>query len=139
MQSGNRQIRREYNSFRKRIGEVLRELAELRDADDTVVTLLSLDKIRVGIVDAEHRAAAVVDKLIREGLITSQMATSLINDGAYVKEVIQKLLDMNEELHKAALPHDDPVHQELALEADEISAIADQSEPGSTDNESLGD
>ena len=125
MQSDDLAIRREYNRFRARIGEVLRELAALRDSDDAVVTLLSLDQIRVEMVDAENHAARVVDKLIRDRAITSQMATSLINDGAYVKEVIQKLLDMNEELHKAALPHDDAVHDELALDADEIDNIAE--------------
>ncbi|RLA57434.1 MAG: Na/Pi cotransporter family protein, partial [Gammaproteobacteria bacterium] len=107
MLSGNPDIRREYNRFRARIGVVLRELAALRDGDDAVVTLLSLDQIRVAIVDAENQAARAVDKLIRKGLITSQAATSLINDGTYVKEVIQKLLDMYEELHKAALTDDD--------------------------------
>ncbi|RLA56152.1 MAG: hypothetical protein DRQ65_03480, partial [Gammaproteobacteria bacterium] len=60
------------------------------------------------------------------GLITSQAATSLINDGTYVKEVIQKLLDMYEELHKAALTDDDEVHDELALEPHEIDTIADE-------------
>ena len=126
IQGYNPYMRREYNRFRARIGEVLRELATLRDGDDAVVALLSLDQIRVAIVDAETQAARAVDQLIREGLITSQMATSLINDGAYVKEVIQKLLDMYEELHKAALTHDDLVQNELALEAHEITSIADQ-------------
>jgi phosphate:Na+ symporter len=126
MQSSNPDIRREYNRFRARIGEVLRELAALRDSDDAVVTLLSLDQIRVAIVNAENQAARAVDKLIRGGLITSQAATSLINDGSYVKEVIQKLLDMYEELHKAALTDDEEVHDELALEPHEIDTIADE-------------
>jgi hypothetical protein len=56
------------------------------------------------------------------------MATSLINDSVYASEVIQKLLDMNEELHKAALPHDDLLHDELALEAEEIAGVADDIE-----------
>ena len=126
MQSSNPDIRREYNRFRARIGEVLRELAALRDGDDAVVTLLSLDQIRVAIVDAENQAARAVDKLIRGGLITSQAATSLINDGSYVKEVIQKLLDMYEEVHKAALTDDDEVHDELALEPHELDTIAEE-------------
>jgi hypothetical protein len=54
------------------------------------------------------------------------VATSLINDGAYAKEVVQKLLDMNEELHRAALPQDDLIQDELALGPDEIDSIADQ-------------
>jgi phosphate:Na+ symporter len=126
LRSDNLDIRREYNRFRARIGEVLRGLAELRDSDDSVIALLSLDRIRVGNVDAEKYATGVVDRLIRDGIASSQAATSLINDGAYVKEVVQKLLDMNEELHKAALPHDDPIHDELALAPDEIDSIADE-------------
>jgi phosphate:Na+ symporter len=124
MQSHNPHIRREYNRFRVRIAEVLRSLAVLRDTDDSVVALLSLDMIRVEILDGENEAASVADDLIRKGAITSQMATSLINDGAYVKEVIERLLDMNEQLHRAELSPGDPIHDELALKAEEIANIA---------------
>ena len=124
MQSDNRHIRREYNRFRVRIGEALRSLAVLRDTEDSVVALLSLDRIRVEVLGGESEAARVADKLIRTGAISSQMATSLINDGAYVREVIQRLLDMHEELRRAELSSDDSVHDELALRADEIANIA---------------
>lgn len=126
IQGDNHSIRREYNRFRVRIGVVLRELDALRDSDDAVVTLLSLDHIRVAIVDADNHASRVVDQLIREGAITSKMATSLINDGAYVKEVIQKLLAMYEELQKADMTHDDLLQDELALDVHEITDIADE-------------
>ena len=124
MHSHNPAIRQEYNRFRVRIAEVLRSLAALRETEDTVVALLSLDQIRVEILDAENQATRAADSLIREGVITSQMATSLINDGAYVKEVIQRLLDMNEQLHRAELSDGDPLHDELALKAEEIANIA---------------
>ena len=124
IQSDNRHIRREYNRFRVRIGEALRSLAVLRDTEDSVVALLSLDRIRVEVLGGENEAARVADKLIRTGAISSQMATSLINDGAYVREVIQHLLDMHEELRRAELSSDDSVHDELALRADEIANIA---------------
>ncbi len=124
MQSPNPKIRREYNGFRVRIGEVLRSLAVLRETDDSVVALLSLDRIRVEFLGDENAAASIADTLIREHAITSQMATSLINDGAYVREVIQRLLDMNEQLHRAGLAYGDPVHDELALKAEEIANIA---------------
>jgi phosphate:Na+ symporter len=124
MQSDNRHIRREYNRFRVRIGEALRSLAVLRDTEDSVVALLSLDRVRVEVLGGESEAARVADKLIRTGAISSQMATSLINDGAYVREVIQRLLDMHEELRRAELSSDDSVHDELALRADEIANIA---------------
>lgn len=124
MQSTNPAIRQEYNRFRVRIAEVLRSLAILRDGEDTVVALLSLDQIRVEVLDSENQATQTVDNLIRDGVITSQMATSLINDGAYVKEVTQRLLDMNEQLHRAELLHGDPLLDELALKAEEIAKIA---------------
>ena len=125
MQSNNPYIRREYNRFRVRIGEVLRSLAVLRNTDDNVVALLSLDRIRVEILGSENEAAIIADALIRDHAITSQMATSLINDGGYVREVIQNLLDMNEALHRAGLPYGErAVHDEMALKAEEIANIA---------------
>jgi len=124
MRSPNKDVRHEYNRFRVRIGQVLREVAALRDSDDAVVTLLSLDQIRVGIVDADKHGIRTVDRLIREGSITSQTATSLINDASYTREVIQRLLDVTEDLNMAAIPHDDPVHDELALQPEEIEKIA---------------
>ncbi|MCB1688542.1 MAG: Na/Pi cotransporter family protein [Halioglobus sp.] len=124
MHSDNPDLRREYNSFRVRIAEVLRSLAVLRETEDTTTALLSLDNIRVDILDGETRAAKSVDRLIRDGHITPELATSLINDGAYVKEVIQRLLDMNEQLHRAELPHGDSLQDELALKAEEIANIA---------------
>ncbi len=124
MQSANPYIRREYNTFRMRIGEVLRSLAVLRDSEDSVVALLSLDRIRVEILGSENEAAKAADALIRDRLISSQMATSLINDGAYVREVIQRLLDMSEQLHRAGLPYGEAMQDELALRAEEIATIA---------------
>lgn len=124
MQSDNPHVRREYNRFRVRIAEVLRSLAIIRETDDLDMTLLSLDIIKVEILDGESEAASAVDKLIRDGAITSQMATSLINDGTYVKEVIQRLLDMSEQLHRAELSDGDTIHDELALKAEEIANIA---------------
>ena len=124
MQSDNLHIRREYNRFRVRIAEVLRSLAILRDTDDVTDALLALDETRVDIASGENEAASRVNALIRDGAITSQMATSLINDGAYVREVIRQLVDMTEQLHRGDLSRDDTLHDELALKAEEIAKIA---------------
>ena len=99
-------------------------MAVLRDTDDSIVALLSLDRIRVDILGKESEAVEVADGLIRIGAISSQMATSLINEGVYVREVIQHLLDINEDLHRSELVFDDSVQDELALRADEIANIA---------------
>lgn len=65
--SPNAAIRREYNRFRVRIGELLRDLAALRAEDQDTVVLLSLDAIRVEIADSYRVSHKVVDSLIRDG------------------------------------------------------------------------
>ncbi len=122
--SNNLDIRREYNRFRVRVGSTLRELGELKKSDDAVVTLLSLDQIRVETVDASSHASTRVDQLIREGKITSQMATSLINDGIYTRELIRHLLDVAEAITRASLPPGEQLGDELSLQIEDIADIA---------------
>ena len=122
--SDNIGVRREYNRFRVRIGKVLRALGALRDESNPVVELLSLDHIRVEAMDAEHSAAANVDQLIRQGAITSNTATSLINDGAYAREAVLHLLDMMEALGRSRMPADDLLGTQMSLHIEEIAEIA---------------
>jgi phosphate:Na+ symporter len=122
--SNNLAIRREYNRFRVRVGSVLRELAGLRNSEDTVVTLLSLDQIKVEAMDAAAQSSAKVDLLIREGKITSLMATSLINDGVYTQELVRHLLDVAEGISRARLPAGEKLSHEMSLQIEDIADIA---------------
>ncbi len=122
--SPNPDLRREYNRFRVRTGNALRELARLRDLDDPVVILLSLDQIKVEGVDAANHASSTVDRLIREGRISSQAATSLINDGAYTRELVDHLLDVADALARATLPAGEALGDEMSLQIEEIADIA---------------
>jgi phosphate:Na+ symporter len=122
--SSNLAIRREYNRFRVRVGNVLRELAVLRSSEDAVVTLLSLDQIKVEAMDAAAHSSAKVDLLIREGRITSLMATSLINDGIYTQELVRHLLDVAEGISRARLPAGEELSNEMSLQIEDIADIA---------------
>lgn len=122
--SYNKYIRREYNRFRVRVGRVLRDAAELRAGEDPIVTLLSLDQIRVEAMDAASHASQTVDRLIRDGVITSQMATSLINDGAYTKELVRHLLNVTEAITRSSLPAGEELGDDMSLQIEEIADIA---------------
>ncbi len=122
--SDNLAIRREYNRFRIRVGSVLRELARLRETDDPVVILLSLEHIKIETVDAATHASQAVDRLIREGAITSRMATSLINDGAYTRELVGHLLDVADAIARVGLPANEALGEEMSLGIEEIADIA---------------
>jgi phosphate:Na+ symporter len=120
----NAEINREYNRFRVRVADVFRNLGELKGQDDPVVTLLSLDQIKVENLDAANHASEAVDRLIRQGGITSQMATSLINDGAYTRELVGRLLDVAEALARASMPSGEALGEEMSLQIEEIADIA---------------
>jgi len=124
LSSNNLDIRREYNRFRARIGSVLRQVSELSEQDDPVVTLLALDRIKVEDLDAVSNAYGTVDRLIREGAITSTMATSLINDAAYTRDLVSHLLAVTESLTRANLAEGENLDSEMALQIDEIADIA---------------
>ena len=125
MRSDNVHLRREYNNFRARIAGTMRDLRSLGDTDDAAVRLLALDQIRVEASDAERAAQRTVDKLIRTSTISSELATSLINDGNYTKVIIDSLIDMYEAWNRAVL-YDSELEDVLSLEPQEIEAIARQ-------------
>ncbi|MCP5317602.1 MAG: Na/Pi cotransporter family protein [Chromatiaceae bacterium] len=122
--SPNVAIRREYNRFRVRIGELLRDLAALRAEDQDTFSLLSLDAIRVEMADSYRISHKVVDSLIRDGAISAQMATSLMNDSRYVNEIMVRLLSMAEGL-LAASGKADADMPELSLTPEEVEQVVD--------------
>lgn len=124
LRSRNPYIQREYNRFRLRVGSTLQQIAALSEQDDPVVTLLVLDRTRVESADAAANAASAVDRLIRDGSISSQMATSLINDGAYTRDLVNHLLSATEGITRSRLTGDEYLESEMALNIDEIADIA---------------
>lgn len=134
--SPNPVVRREYNRFRIRVASVLRSLAELNDVEDSVVTLLSLDQIRVEAMDAADHAAARVDQLIRDRQISSQMATSLINDGMYTRDLVEHLLVVADAITRASLPPGEALSEEMALQIEDIANIARSMDGSALTNDS---
>jgi phosphate:Na+ symporter len=103
---------------------LLRALEKLSDGDDDItVAQLSLDEIKVEVSEAGHLANQTVERLIRDGAITAQMATSLMNDSAYAAEAMQCLLQTTESLFIAAAPAT-TAQSDVALSQEEIDEIA---------------
>lgn len=122
--SSNRQMRKEYNRFRVRIGELLRDIAVLQKEESDDVQLLALDAVRVALRDGDQFSDRAIDALIRSGGVSAQMATSLMNDSRYVDEVMQRLLSMVEGLLKSVRADDD-VSADLSLTSEEIEQLAE--------------
>ena len=121
--SNNTHIRDEYNKIRAQLASVLRRIAETATSDE-VDSILSLDAIKVEMEENDSTANGTLENLIREKLITPQMATSLMNDVAYAYDVAKNLVQMGEALFARGDLAMKEAERHLVLDEDEAEAIA---------------
>lgn len=91
--STNPHMRTEYNAIRCRLASLLRDLNALMDNPDPTA-LLALDGIRADLFADDALAGDAIQRLIRGGYITPDMATSLMNDSSYAHDVAHHLIAM---------------------------------------------
>jgi len=96
--SDNAHIRDEYNKMRVLLGTIMRHLAQIQNADNTIART-TVEDLKQQVITVDVLVNGVLDNLIRNGHITEEMATSLINDSAYARHVARHLLEMAVELH----------------------------------------
>ena len=92
MLSDNAYIRQEYDKLRKKVARVLQEIHLTGIASEPTIHLKRLENIRERARKSDLLLDGTLDKLIRQELITSQMATSLANDSNTVNQVIKHLV-----------------------------------------------
>ncbi len=94
MKSGNTSIMREYNTIRRRILKVIREIHRAGESDYPLRHIRKIEKQRG---KAEHLDALLsgrINQLLIEGKITNVMATSLINDSEQASKIMRNLIDI---------------------------------------------
>ena len=123
--SDNVAIKREYSSIRFQLALLLRKLEKIRIDEDEDITSLALDELKVDIERSDILAYGGLDSLIRGDLITADMATSLINDNTYLKDVTSNLITMAMTLFTPYEPELKEIKEDMALIDDEIDAILD--------------
>ena len=125
MVSDNPYVKEEYDLFRLRLANILRELSTLRlSVDDPEnVVLLDLDGLKAETLGQDIVADGKLDELIRDHKIDGEMATSIMNDSSYTSQIGTKLIDMGSILFAARaldLREDERV---MALSEEELDAI----------------
>ena len=110
----NKHIKEQYTNMRKDLVELLRSINIISKTkeEEKVLTLLSKAKLHAQKYD--FIANGTLDNLIRNSLITNEMATSLMNDSSYAFGISNKLVSMAEILYNnensALLIDDEDVH-----------------------------
>ncbi len=129
--SDNPHIKQAYNGIRVLLGNVLRDMAAIRDAalEGETVSVAELDSLRLEMKEADVLTSGTVDELIRDDLISATMATSLMNDSSYAFYAVTHLVDMASCLYATADPEERAAEESVALSANEVDALAERREP----------
>lgn len=95
----NTYIKKEYDSFRKKITKVLRVIYLFRTEAETKKYAHKLEELKKEAKANIRQSNKSIDKLIRKNLITAEMASSLFNDYTNVNDIIKKLIEVAELLY----------------------------------------
>ena len=128
--SDNPHIRAEYNKLRIGLGSVLRRLEKTRADEEGLDDILSMDMVKLEMEEHDRAVNEKIDQLIRDGLISAKMATSLMNDSAYAYDVARDLVQMGEVLFAKGDDELKSAVRSVLLDEDEASQLLEVQSQG---------
>lgn len=99
LESDNPHIKKMYDSFRRKVVKVLRTIYLFRKDKEKKEYHKKLLKLKEEAAENIYHSNVEIDKLIRKELITTEMASSLVNDSDNVNDLIEKLIDVADILY----------------------------------------
>lgn len=97
--SDNIHMKKIYNTFRKKVVKVLRVIYLFRTKNEKEKYHKKLEKLSLEAKKDISQGNIEIDKLIRKDLITTDMASSLVNDHDTVNDLIRRLIEVAELLY----------------------------------------
>ena len=97
--SDNKHIKKVYDTFRQKIVKVLRVIYLFRTEKDKEQYHQKLILLRQQAKESIHKSNLEIDRLIRKDLITTDMASSLVNDTDNLNSLIKQLIDVADILY----------------------------------------
>jgi phosphate:Na+ symporter len=125
-QSTNPHIKEQYDLIRRDLAELLRNINTIAYTDEEDVILLLLSKAKVHTEKYDILASGTIDTLIREGLISNEMATSLMNDSAYAYDISKNLIAMAEVIFTDRSANAASINEEMAMNDEDIEVILEK-------------
>jgi phosphate:Na+ symporter len=104
MTSENMAIRTQYQTIRTALAGALRQLFTLSDTTDPDARHQALIQLRQALEARDVLMDGSLDQLVRDEAITSDMATSLMNDSAFAMQMGELLIQTAEYMDIAARP-----------------------------------
>jgi len=118
LSSNNHAILNEYNLIRRKILNVIREIHRASESEHPLRHIRRIEKERREAEELDVLTSGRVSKLVLDGEITNEMATSLMNDSDEARKIVRDLVDIATLLY---YPRDKLMDQ---LEEEEAGASA---------------
>ncbi len=94
MASDNEAIMKEYNTMRRRILKIIREIHRASESDYPLRHIRKVEQQREKANKLDALLTGRINKLLLEGEISNEMATSLINDSERASSIMRNLIDI---------------------------------------------
>ncbi len=120
----NEDIRREYNALRVQLATLIRDIHDLRNTEEEERNIIDLDAYRVSVDEESAVSNGVLDKLIRDGAITPEMGTSLMNDHAYTRDAVWQLTEIAKTLFGSRDIAEMEAEELIGLDDEEVEAVS---------------
>jgi phosphate:Na+ symporter len=121
--SENIHIKEQYDKIRKDLAELLRDIDIIAHTKELDVKLSLLSKARVHTEKYDILANGTLDNLIRNSLITNEMATSLMNDSAYAYDISSNLISMAQSMFSKINVSDENIQDDILLSQEDVNEI----------------
>ena len=118
LSSNNHAVLHEYNQIRRKILKVVREIHRASKSEHPLKHIEKIEKQKIKSEDLDVLLSGRINKLLLNGDITNEMATTLMNDSEEARKIVRDLVDIAALLY---YPRDKLMDQieeeELKLEA----------------------
>jgi phosphate:Na+ symporter len=117
-------MRTQYDAIRLQLASILRELNRIEEHKPDSESILSLDAVALELHDSTRQRETALDELIRKRIISSQHATSLMNDNSYTYDISSNLLEMARPLFGSIRTDDKDAELQLSLAKSDIENLS---------------
>ena len=121
LNSDNPHIRKIYNSFRKKVVKVLRVIYWFRKDKENELHHKKLLELQKEAMENIYHSNREIDRLIRKELISTNMASSLVNDSDNLNDLIEKLIEVADILYGIMEPLLSVPHEDLESEKEKVA------------------
>ncbi|MGB5236764.1 MAG: Na/Pi cotransporter family protein [Flavobacteriaceae bacterium] len=121
LNSDNPHIQKTYNSFRKKVVKVLRVIYLFRKDKENELHHKKLLELKNEAMENIYHSNREIDRLIRKELISTDMASSLVNDSDNLNDLIEKLIEVADILYGIMDPLLNVPHEVLQPEKEKVA------------------